>query len=322
MIQGKKKKDLSIESVMQKISPYEIFQRYMPHSWKLNKPCLSAFRKENTPSMVIGDRNNTVFFIDYGDTSKRGGCFDFVMMLYNISLPECLKKIDEDFQLGKIDNRITNFPEKNRIDKQYSFIQCITRKFTKEELAYWNSYHIDIQELKDNNIYSLKTVYLNRQLINLEELRFGYYYDGKWKIYSPLSDRKKKWLSNVPLNRSWGLENLDINKNTLICKSLKDYIVCRKIYPHVCGVQNESLSAFSQETIEHIKNNSKVIFYGGDSDLPGKKASYIITEKLGYKHINPPDYLLPEIKDFADWGKLGINQIREHLILKKVIDSE
>ena len=133
-------------------------------------------------------------------------------------------------------------------------------------------------------------------------------------------EKKRKWVSNVPLNTAYGLFNLSPDKNTLICKSLKDYMVCKKVYNHVCHVQNESLSAFSEDTIKYIIENSKEVYYGGDSDAPGKMASRLISETFKWNHINSPDRLLPEIKDFADWGKKeGLEVIKEHFKQKGLI---
>jgi hypothetical protein len=85
-------------------------------------------------------------------------------------------------------------------------------------------------------------------------------------------------------------------------------------------VQNESISAFSEETVKIIKENSKDVFYGGDSDEMGKHNSWIITENFGFHHINPPDKYLPEINDFADWGKAyGLIKLKEHFINKGVL---
>jgi hypothetical protein len=185
-------------------------------------------------------------------------------------------------------------------------------------------YYQDIQDLRDNHIYSIEKMYLNRKLFPLKEneLRFGYLFSGSyWKIYRPTASKKDKWISNVPITTAYGLNNLSREKNTLICKSLKDYLLCKKVYSNVCGIQNESLSSISKETSEYISKNSKEVFYGGDSDAPGKQASYVITKAFGWKHINPPDYLLNDCcKDWADWGKLkGLEAVKQHFIEKKLI---
>ena len=330
MIKGEKRVSLSKEAIFSKITPYDIFRYYMPDTkWKLNVTTHSPFRQDKRPSFVIGNRDGTILFIDFADSTKKGDCFKFVQLLYNIPLSEAMRLIDRDFGLGIVAKN--NVGEYQRIiseyeapeivvEKKYAKIQVVTRAFTNAELEYWNQYHQSEDDLKANNVYAVKKVYLNREQLIMQEkeMMFGYLYGDRWKIYVPYpSTTGRKWLSNVPLVTTKGLENLRPDKNTLICKSLKDYMVCRKIYPHVCHIQNESTAAFSDDTVEFIKNNSKQVFYGGDSDRPGKKASFQITKSFGFKHINPPDELLPEVKDFADWGKQkGLEVIQNHFIKK------
>jgi len=328
MIKGSLKVNLTKEAILSRISEYDIFRYYMPtRDWKINSVTFSPFRNESHPSFLIGNKHGYMSFIDFADTSKRGDCFWFVKMLYHLStLDDVLRKIDGDFGLGisggeKKDYKlITSSYKQPEAVKRYSLIQVVTRKFTNRELEYWNSYHQSLDDLRVNNIYAVKHVYLNRQKFPVpeKEMVFGYLYNGgHWKIYRPFGDRKNKWISNVPLLTSYGLNNLDKEYNSLICKSLKDYLVCRKIYPYVCHVQNESLAAFSEETVEFIKQTSKEVFYAGDSDVPGKRASYDITNAFKFKHINPPDILLPDIKDFADWGKeKGLEEVNNHFIKK------
>jgi hypothetical protein len=326
MIQGKKVTKLTPESILDKISEYDIYRMYMPtQNWKINVVTYSPFRNEKNPSFIIGYKGKALTFVDFADTSLKGNCFTFVKMLFNLGgLNDVLMMIDRDFDLGIMNSSstknyeriISNYTQPTAISKREFFIQVKARKFTNEELKYWNEYYQDIDDLKANGVYSIDTLYLNKQKFPLKdtELRFGYLYEGYWKIYVPYTTNKRgKWLSNVPLTTAKGLENLRPDKNTLICKSLKDYMVCRKVYPHVCHIQNESTAALSDEVVEFIKNNSKEVFYGGDSDVPGKKASFAITESFGFRHINPPDDLLPEVKDFADWAKLeGLEVIKLH----------
>lgn len=337
MIRGEKREKLTPEGVLQKITSYDIFRMYMPDgNWRVNQVTISPFMRgnhyEKVPSFIIGNRTGVLHFCDFGDPDRRGDCFTFVKLLHNIpNMDEVLKKIDNDFGLGigssplrDYKKVIGEYQQPEELGKRYALIQVITRKFNKEELDFWKEYHLDLHEIRGAGIYALSKVYLNKSLHSARdnEIRFGYLYDGGfWKIYTPFAEKKRKWLSNVPVSLSYGLENLDKEHNTLICDSLKDYLVCRKVYPYICQVQNESLAAFSTETISYIKENSKEVFYGGDSDDPGKKASYAITNAFGFRHINPPDYLLKEgIKDFAAWGRsYGIESLREHFIKKGLL---
>jgi len=333
MITGIRRILLTPEAILNLISPYDIFRYYfVSKDWKVNHVTNSPFRKDEHPSFIIGSKGGELHFIDFADVQYRGNCFHFVQMLYNInSFNDVLCKIDDDFGLGIVikNNKkdykqiVSQYVQPESLGKRYSLIQAITRKFRKEELDYWKEYYQTIDDLKENNIYSIKCLFLNRQKFCLKEgeLRFGYLYEGGfWKLYRPYNDKKSKWVSNVPLATAYGLNNLNKEHNTLICKSLKDYLVCRKVYDNVCHIQNESLAAFSHETVEYIKENSKEVFYAGDSDRAGKEASYAITRAFGYKHINPVDRLLPEIKDMADWARIeGLDAIKNHFIKKGLL---
>ena len=332
MIKGKRKLDLTPDTILNMVSSYDIFRYYIGSSgWKIGQAMTSPLRKDENPSFVICNKGGFLHFLDFG-TGVKGDCFTFVKEKYSLSsLDEALKLIDKDFGLGILSNHnvgtykemVKEYKQPESLGKQYSIIQCKVRKFTKEDWQFWNSFHIteeDLANLKGVKIYSIEEAFLNKKKYSfgIGEMRFGYLHDGGyWKIYRPNADKKKKWISNVPLTTAIGLENLCLGHNTLVTKSLKDYIVCRKVYPYTCHVQNESVFAFSDETVEYIKSHSKGVYYNGDADVAGKAASYIITQAFGWKHINSPDRLLPEVNDMAGWAKKeGLDKLDEHFKLK------
>ena len=333
MIHGKRKIELTPEAILQKISEYDIFMYYMPErNWKLNHPTYSPFRKENNPSFVIGNKLGYISFIDFADTNLRGGCFDFVQKLYNLSsLFDVLKLIDKDFGLGiytgvdsgQYKKIVAEYKQPAYVAKQYSLIQVLTRPFTKEELAYWNQYHQDLKDLRDNNIYSIKKVFLNRSLFHIDdnELRFGYLYDGHWKIYRPFSDKKKKWLpNNVPITAMDGLKDIKDCNVAIISKSKKDYMVMKKVFPCTCAVQNEGIGCFSEENVAYLKANSKKQVLSFDSDVTGVQNSQQITKLFGFDYTNVPRKYLPEIKDWAALGATyGLEMIEKILKQKRIL---
>ena len=103
MITGKKKTTLTPETILQRITEYDIFRWYMPDkSWKLNAVTYSPFRNENNPSFLIGNRYGKLSFVDFADGTKKGDCFTFVKLLYNLhTIDDVLKLIDRDFGLGR-----------------------------------------------------------------------------------------------------------------------------------------------------------------------------------------------------------------------------
>ncbi len=330
----KKQLPLRPERLLEKISEYDIFRYYMPRSdWQINVVTFSPFRNERTPSFIIGNKHGRLTFIDFGDTSKRGSCFDFVRMLFNVNLDEALKMIDRDLGLGM--TRSTNTQEYKRIiseykqpikmPKTYTSIQATVKRFTKEELAYWAQYHISEDELKANNVYSMSKVYLNKQLVPsaLDELRFGYLYDDRWKIYRPYAkDKRSKWVpNNVPITAMDGKEDIKQCDVAFINKSKKDYMVMKKLFPCSCAVQNEGLGCFSPENVEYIKSNSASQILSFDSDVTGVENSQQITQMFDFDYCNVPrKYLSQGIKDWADLAKAhGMQAIEDYLKEKELI---
>jgi len=334
MIGGQKKIKLKPEIILSKISEYDIFRYYMPDSdWKLNKPTFSPFRKENNPSFVIGNKRGFLSFIDFADTNRRGTCFDFVRMLFNLpSHDDALLLIDKDFGLGIVSGndkqeyrKITSTYKQPTIDKRYALIQVKTRKFTQEELAYWAQYHQSIDDLRANNIYSVKELYLNKSKFALldTELRFGYLYEGQyWKIYRPFADKKNKWMpNNVPMTVMDGRSDIKDCDVAFINKSKKDYMVIKKVFPCTCAVQNEGIGCFSPENVEYLKANSNKQILSFDSDVVGVQNSQQITKLFDFEYVNvPKKYLSEGIKDWADLAKShGLKVIEDYLKEKHII---
>jgi hypothetical protein len=332
MIKGKQRVSLTKEEVLSRISEYDIFKYYMPQGWQLNRATNSPFRKDNNPSFVIGNRNGYVSFIDFGDVNFRGDCFTFVKLLFHMrNMDEVLRKIDNDFSLGissgivgDYKSIISKYEQPTEV-KRYSLVQVVTKKFTKSELDYWASYHLSLDDLRQNNVYSVKKVYLNRQLFpsKLNELVFGYFYEGGyWKIYRPESDRKRKWMpNNVPITAMDGKENIVNCDVALISKSRKDYMVMRKVFPCSCAVQNESIACFSQENVSYLKDNSKVQILSFDSDEVGVNNSRQITQLFDFQYANVPrKYLSEGIKDWAELARVhGMEELVKCLKEKNLL---
>jgi hypothetical protein len=334
MIQGDIKVRLTPQAILQKISEYDIFRFYMPDkSWKINHAALSPFRQESNPSFVIGNKRGFLSFIDFGDTSKRGDCFTFVKMLFNLStIDDVLRMIDKDFGLGFLPGTSTEryksiqkeYKQPEDLGKRYSLIQVVTRKFTQEELAYWNQYYQSLDDLRANNVYSIKEMFLNRKRFPLKEtdLRFGYLYDGHWKIYRPYGDKKSKWVpNNVPITAMDGRDDITNCSVAFINKSKKDYMVMKKVFPCCCAVQNEGVACFSDGNVEYLKANSDRQILSFDADEVGVKNSQMITKLFDFEYANVPrKYLSEGIKDWADLAKEhGLQAIEDYLKQKQLL---
>ena len=335
MISGKRKLELTAEEILSKVSEYVLYRHYFGE-FTLNQATYNHLRGEDihgTPSFIISNRYGHLHHKDFGDDRWSGGCFHLVQQIYNCSYNEALEHIDQDLGLGILPHHNSGLyrqikkqiKQPEEFGKRYSLIQMVTRKFTKEELDYWQQYGQTLEDLKANHVYSIKEMYLDRKRYPLKDtqLRFGYLFNGYWKLYSPHEDKKRKWISNVPITTLDGKENIENCCTAYITKSKKDMLVLKKLYPYVIATQNESVGCFSEENINFIKSNSKrqVLLY--DADEAGVKASLEITKRFGFEYCNVPRKYLDEgINDFADLYRVyGEKVIRDHLLKKKMLDE-
>ena len=335
-IHGERKKLLTPDTILNLISPYDIFRFYMKGDWRINAVTISPFPRagkgiEQHPSFLIGSKGGGVSFIDFSDTEKRGDCFTFVKLLHHMtSMDDVLKKIDQDFglgisskPLGDYKKIVSEYQQPEEIGKRYSLIQVSTRKFTHEELEYWNQYHQSLEDLRANNVYSIKDIFFNKSRFIMKDtdLRFGYLYDGHWKIYRPFADKKVKWVpNNVFITALDGQDGIQCT-NLMIQKSKKDFMVMSKVYPYNVAVQNEGIACFSHENVEYFKEISANQILSFDSDEPGVRNSQQITKIFGFNYCNvPKEYLKEGIKDWAALGATyGLKTIENILREKGII---
>lgn len=323
-VTGKIKQQLSVENILRRVSDYDIYKYYLGGDFPLGKAIHSPFRKDENPSFSINHNKSGVLrHFDYGDSSFSGDVFNFVCQLFNISHAQALTKIDFDLGLSLSSSNPdvvnlsraypTNVPVITPISKERSIIQVVSRKFNSDELAYWNAYHIAPDMLVRNDVYAIKSLYVNKKRYPLRgDLCFGYLFniDGKdhWKIYWPTRDKKEKWvINNVPNTHMSGMLMVDPehDKQIVVTKSKKDEMVLSLFLPRVVSVQHETVYAITEHNLAIIDPiPSKWINF--DSDETGVKASKYYNQ-FGYKWINcPKDYKEPKgkfIKDFADLGR-------------------
>lgn len=326
MIKGKIKTNLTINMIRERIDDYNIFCYYLGETIDFKKKYSSPFREngvDNTPNLSFWKApNGNLIFKDFAN-GYGGDCFRFIMLKYNITLQECLKKIDKDFNLGlyyELDPNLSpNFKMKlikaPEINSERNIIQVLIRPFTGIELDYWKDYSINGEELNNSNVYGISALYVNKQLIiqNRHDLRFAYKYDNFWKIYTPLSGTSKfKWISNVPNNFMSGFDDIKAkvfygkqSEKLIITKSKKDEIILKKFFNDVCSTQNESIGSISHENLKVIQEgyNPENVYMAYDRDEVGKRVSRYYEDNYRFKSIYVSNYYGPNIKDWGEFIK-------------------
>lgn len=325
------RKQVDRELILSKVSQEQIFRYYYPYKFRLNERCLSCFKEEKNPSMIIGTKSQSGEIIFKCFNSSHGGdCIAFVMQLYNLDYHEALEKIAGDFGITnevKYREVIEKLPPVEVIKpKKAPKIIVATRPFTKQELKYWEEYDQGLEDLKRENIYAPKQIWVNgdKKPVDKSELVFCYYYPeiDKWKIYKPFAKKEFKWYTNVPFDYIENIKNVENCKKVLIAKSKKDKMVLQKALNYDCMItsQAEDLSCFNEESIRILKT-CKNVYTVFDNDTKGKSASWTLTNNFEFKHCNVPDkYLAEGITDFADLYRVyGSYRVREQFVKKKII---
>ena len=306
------KQNLSLEFLLTKVSDFDIFKYYIHSFKKVGKVFCSEIRQDNCPSSTIYlGQDNSLHYKDFADSSVGGRAVDYVMIKYGLNFIDALAKIYHDFGITEEESntdykKITSKYCKPVLEqKMYSLIQVEVKAFSVLDLKYWGNYGICADDLKRENIWSVKSWCLNRkkQLINEEELCFVYVYPGLgYKIYYPMRPKKEKWIMNLNLKFIEGYDKIDLFEKVLITKSKKDKIFLQKLLPDflVLALMNESISGFTPEVVEKLK--TKCLWVNLDNDKTGKSSSWKITTMLNKPHLNVPDtYLSQNVTDFTDW---------------------
>lgn len=331
-VSGPTRISLTLENILKVVSEYDIYRYYIGHDFQFGKAFISPLREDDkVPSFVVNvSKSGGLFHLDYGDPLKRGRCTDFVMQLYNADYDKALRMIDQDLRVGIMSgapiNKMRRVQEVHHQEKEPSFIQVVTRRFDTAELAYWNLYHVSEAELRENDVYAIKKLYVDRQLVGYTPgtLQFAYLFDDKWKIYRPELSKDKKWISNVPNSFMSGMQRIAAECNTaVVTKSKKDEIVLAKILPYVCSVQSESIVSINNENITLLRERCGKVFVNFDSDKVGVQACKYYNQ-FGFGWVNCPwGYSKPNgeaIKDFADLARYyGMDEVIRHFKLKGII---
>lgn len=320
----KKEELISKEFLFSKIEPYDVY-RYYIGDFVIGQARKSPFHKDNNPSFSIYMRDGKLKHRDHSDDRYRGDCIDLVQQLFNLDTKKATQKIAKDFGIvdGKDESqKITSQYTKPFIDqKRHCFIQVATRPWTKEDAAYWTQFGITKDQLKAEEVYPLKDVFINRrrERVNKDELFYAYRYDEGFKIYFPNRPKDERWKSNIPITI---VENMKILSDydpsvVLITKSKKDRLVLSRYFPYVLNVQNETRACFTEDFVQKLKG--RIVWINYDSDEPGIRNCTNITSEFGYKYINVPKQFLP-VKDYADlYCKYGeealINSLKEKQLI-------
>lgn len=323
--------NLTKEFVISNVPVRNIFKYYFGE-FRIGGIYSSPFRKDKNPSFgFVISKEGEIFARDFG-SKETWDCIRFVSCLFNVSYKDALNKICIDFNIDGAKNIFVNdFLKKEIISapiiKKRKIIQIEPRDFTKEDLKYFKQFYITKQELIDNNVYSWENAWVDKKILyNSEPLRFAFKEENKelnetyFKLYQPYSE-KTKWVSNIDIDRPFGINDLPHKSDTLIIgKAAKDRILLKQFFTDVIATQNESDNAVQQ--CIPISKEYKYTILLWDADPPGVTACKSVTNKYGWQYFNTPKHVYIEhgIKDICDYAKaFGLKALEKRFKENKLI---
>jgi hypothetical protein len=334
---------LSKESLMQKISSYQIFKAYCKHFVQVGKSFKSEFRDEKSPSCMIERIGGDLLYTDFGEGSYYA--IEYVMRKYACGFFDAMSIINQDFSLGLIDHNanrdrfaknhfqvIKNEPVFST--KQTTEIAVRYSKWQQQELDYWLQFGWSREMLDRASIRPIDFYWLtirHKGIIEApyavhNELAFSYdYYRHldifRRKLYFPEREGKFKWLSNVDntIIQNWDLLPKEGGDLLFIASSKKDAGVHWRLNGHYCNAcaPNNEGSFLPEPIFYHkIRPRWKRIVAWLDNDSTGIKNALKWAQKYQIEAVwNPERCPLKDQSDFVSGhGLREFNYLQNKLI--------
>ena len=275
--------ELTKKTILKYISEEDIFERYLGFKVEFHEGFCNPLRIDKSPDCFFYYREGTnkVIFHDIA-AGFQWDCFDVVMYDFNCNFPKALEKIANDF--GLLDTKLVltkQLPKALPKNKVANRLQIQRKKYTTEELAYWNIGGLELteQDLTDNKIFSIShlwehTPYKTNEYYSLKMV-FAYHFTGyNYQIYFPLKKKEKndRRFINPQGIKTGDLEFIDFKQSYLcITKSKKDCFYLRYLGVNACFIINEAVKV--DEKLLEVMNQFEHVFTLFDNDKWGLRAS-------------------------------------------------
>lgn len=248
------------DDVLNKVSPLDIFQKYITEPIKLNKPIKSPLREEKHASfcIYINDKGDMAYK-DFAGT--QGSCFDFVMNMYGLAFFEAVQKVAQDFCIdeGSINKEYTPIkpsystraiPKQKKVIDDTIMFSINERDWIKMDDYYWKDYKVNKITLKEYDVIPISSVTNNikNYTINEDECNLIYAYsygNNRYKFYRPLLEGSKRYFGNSKKEDIFGL------------KQIKDCAAQPKEIIAICAGQKDVLSLYDNAGIRGVSLNSE-----------------------------------------------------------------
>lgn len=278
-----KVKNLTLEDVLNKVSEYDIYKRYLG-DFNVGRIYKSPFRKDKNPSFgIFLSRKGTLLFKDHG-SGECGNVVKFVGLYCNLSRYEdILEVIYNDLHLDQPERIVRT--KKIPIPKETE-IGIVRQPFTQIDIDYWHQFGISQKTLKKYGVESIKYYLCNgvvKGIYKEDQPMYAYKVYNKFKIYRPLSDKYVKWRSNLTEYDIQGYDQLPEKGDLLIItKSMKDVMTLHELGYDAISPSSES-TFIPDIALKRILKRFKRLLILFDRDQAGYKHSIKFGTKYSIK---------------------------------------
>tara|TARA_R110002167_G_scaffold1337_3_gene5946 strand:+ start:5643 stop:6659 length:1017 start_codon:yes stop_codon:yes gene_type:complete len=301
---------LSVDTILSKITDYDIFRFYCPPFKQVGKKFSSELREDPVPSAHITAKNNRLRYIDYGYAEHRFDSIGYVQYKYNVSFRDALITIDHDFNLGLAGkNNLSTLGQAGKTYgvKKFQKIPCLiqvrTREFNTYDSSYWGDYCISKETLQEFEVKPVTHYWINGTRYPAHKIAYAYCeHPGKYKLYSPLK-QEGKWFGNMQMKHVQGITMLPIfGKLCLLASSLKDVMCLYELGIPAVALQSESVMP-QKKLVEFLKRKFDKVKVLYDNDFtkdtnPGQTMALAICKEYELENICIPTEL--GAKDISD----------------------
>lgn len=302
------------------VSQSEIFKRYL-HEPNLNSKFTNTLRDDNNPdcSFYFARSSGELRFKDFA-YGYNWSCIDVVMIKYNLTYGEAIKRILIDFRLiDNIDYNQVQVQESKILEKKETRLETLIeikkRRFNQKDIDYWQQYHLEEKDLY--YVYPTQHIWLNKsRFYNYRDNDPAYAYgigNGKYKCYFPLREDYRFIQSGSYIQGERLLPKTN-EELLIITKSYKDVLLLKKLGYYAIAPASET-SLIDLEKIKEYKNQFDKVILNYDNDNAGKTNSMFHATTYEIKEIFIPDGYPKDITDFVKQEGLdaGID-LMEYLI--------
>lgn len=257
-----------------------------------NRKILSPLRVDkHNPSFGVFNYKGIWLYKDHAN-EESGNAIQFLQKLYKLDLKSTLLKIKEEYKGNVVTKEYTQiYPQKETI------IEFTDKPFTKEGHKYWNSFCLNEDFLRKDDIYQVKIYAINGKVVKIPDYQqvFCYYSAllDKCKLLTIGDKVEKKWITNIKQSYLWFYEQYkEPVEDLFVVKSVKDREVLSMLGYKGIALQSESATTFLKSNVEKVKKICENPIIAMGTDTQGFQTSVSITKATGFRWWNSKKYML------------------------------